>query len=208
MKIIKTIFLLSVLIISFTEAKAFDWKNLKETLTNVAGDDAGNIIDNILKTDNLDIDDLEGTWKSAGPSVSFKSENVLEKAGGVAAATTIENKLAPLYKKAGLENATFTFTKEGKLTITLKNGKKLTGTITKGEKEGTMILSLDKLKKLGKLTAYVSKGTTLSIMFDVSKLVKLVSSIASVSGNASLTSISALLNNYDGVYAGFKFEKQ
>lgn len=208
MRTVKTILLLTAILLSCSETKAFDWESLKKTVSNAVGEDTGNIIDNILKTDNLEIKDLKGTWKSTGPAVSFKSENVLEKAGGVAAATTLENKLEPIYKKAGLENATFTFTEEGKLTITLKNGKKLTGSITKGEKEGTMIITIDKLKKLGKLTAYVSKGTTLSIMFDVSKLVKLVSSIASISGNTTLTTVSSLLKSYDGVYAGFKFDKQ
>ncbi|MBQ7941773.1 MAG: DUF4923 family protein [Muribaculaceae bacterium] len=208
MKSIKTILAIAAIMLSFSSAQAFDWESLKKTVTNVAGEDAGNVIDNILKTDNLEVSDLEGTWKTSGPSVSFKSENVLEKAGGAAAASTIENKLKPFYKKAGLENATFRFTKEGKLTITLKNGKKLTGSIKKGTKEGTMILTLDKLKKLGKLTTYVSKGTSLSIMFDATKLMKLVSSIASYSGSSSLTSITSLLNSYDGVYAGFKFDKE
>lgn len=208
MKSIKTILAIAAIMLSFSSAQAFDWESLKKTVTNVAGEDAGNVIDNILKTDNLEVSDLEGTWKTSGPSVSFKSENVLEKAGGAAAASTIENKLKPFYQKAGLENATFRFTKEGELTITLKNGKELTGSIKKGTKEGTMILTLDKLKKLGKLTTYVSKGTSLSIMFDATKLMKLVSSIASNSGSSSLTSITSLLNSYDGVYAGFKFDKE
>lgn len=208
MKTFKILLLFTVITSPLSEIQAFDWTNLSKIVSNYVGEDAGNVIDNILKTDNLEVEDLAGTWVSSGPAVSFKSENVLEKAGGAAAATSVENKLAPFYQKAGLENATFTFTTEGKVTITLKNGKKLNGTIQKGEKEGTMVFQLDKLKKLGKLTTYVSKGTTLSIMFDASKLVKLVSSIATFTGNSTLTTVSTLLNSYDGVYAGFKFNKQ
>lgn len=208
MKTLKTSLLLIVMIISFSQAKAFDWESLKKTVSNVAGDDAANVLDNILKTDKLEVSDLKGTWVTNGPAVTFKSENIMEKAGGVATASAIESKLAPLYKKAGLDNATFTFSEDGKMTITLKNGKTLSGTIEKGTEEGTMVITISKLKKLGKLTAYVSKGTSLSIMFDVSKLVKLVSSIASFTGNATITSLTSMLNSYDGVYAGFKFDKQ
>lgn len=208
MKTVKTIFLAAALAFSCNQAAAFDWSTLSNAVKKAAGDDVANVVDNILKTDKIEVADLEGTWKSAGPAVSFKSENTLEKAGGVAAAATIESKLAPYYNKVGLENCTFTFTKEGAVTITLKNGKTITGTVTKGTTDGTMVFSFDKLGKLGKLTAYVSKGTTLSIMFDASKLVKLVSAVAKVAGTSSLSTVSTLLNSYDGVYAGFKLDKQ
>lgn len=207
MKLTKSLLLIAIVALSCNQAQAFDWESLKKAVSNVVGDNASSVVDNILKTDNLEVSDLEGTWTSSGPAVSFKSENVLEKAGGVAAATTIEGKLEPYYKKAGLENVTFTFTKEGEMTVTLKNGRSFTGTVTKGETEGTMIFQFGNFKKLGKLTAYVSKGTSLSIMFDASKLVKLVTTIATYTGNSTLSSVTTLLNNYDGVYAGFKFSK-
>ncbi len=171
------------------------------------GNIVGAVVNNILKTDNLDVADLAGTWRSAGPALSFESEDLLNKAGGVAMASTIEGKLAPYYKKMGLENMTFTFTTEGEVTITLKNGKKITGTVKKGEKEGTMVFTFSKLAKLGSLTAYVSKGSNLTIMFDATKLVNLVSAIAKYSNISSFSTIAAMLNSYKGVYAGFKFEK-
>lgn len=208
MKFIKFTLVVVAFMLSVNTANAFDWESLKKAVSNVIGDDAGSVVDNILKTDDLEVEDLEGTWKSSGPAVSFKSENVLEKAGGVAAATTIENKLAPYYKKAGLENVVFTFTKEGTVTVTLKNGRTISGTVVKGEVEGTMVFTFGKLNLLGNLTAYVSKGTSLNIMFDADKLVKLVTAIANYSKNTTLTSVSTLLNSYDGVYAGFKFDKQ
>lgn len=208
MKLVKLTLVLVAFMLSVNSVYAFDWESLKKAVSNVIGGDAGSVVDNILKTDNLEVKDLEGTWKSSGPSVSFKSENVLEKAGGVAAATTIENKLAPYYSKAGLENVVFMFTKEGAVTIILKNGKKISGTVEKGVVEGTMIFSFGVLSKVGKLTAYVSKGTSLSMMFDADKLVKLVTAIANYSKNSTLTSVSTMLNSYDGVYVGFKFDKQ
>jgi hypothetical protein len=208
MKSIKTIILATAMLLSFNQAQAWDWSSIKDAVSNVIGDNAGNIVDNILKTDKLEVADLAGTWKSSGSAISFKSENVLEKAGGVAAASTIESKLDPYYKKVGLDKATFTFTQEGNLTITLKNGRQITGTVEKGTTEGTMVFTFGKLAGLGKVTAYVSKGTTLSIMFDASKLIKFVSAIASYTGQSTLSSVASLLNKYDGMYAGFKFEKQ
>lgn len=208
MKLIKTILVMTALVLSYNSASAWDWSSIKNAVSSVIGSDASSVVDNILQTDNLDVEDLEGTWKSTGPAVSFKSENVLEKAGGVAAAATIENKLKPYYSKVGLENATFTFTKDGAVTITLKSGRQISGTVTKGTEEGTMIFTFGTLAKLGTLTAYVSKGTSLNIMFDASKLVKLVTAIATYSGSSSLSSVSTLLNKYEGVYAGFKFDKQ
>ena len=208
MKSIKTIILATAMLMSFSQAQAWDWSSIKDAVSNVIGDNAGNIVDNILKTDKLEVADLAGTWKSSGSAISFKSENVLEKAGGVAAASTIESKLAPYYKKVGLDKATFTFTQDGNLTITLKNGRQITGTVEKGTTEGTMVFTFGKLAGLGKVTAYVSKGTTLNIMFDASKLIKFVSAIASYTGQSTLSSVASLLNKYDGMYAGFKFEKQ
>ena len=208
MKLIKSIIVMIAMVASFNAAQAFDLESLKKAAGNIIGESGSSILDNILKTDKLEVKDLAGTWKCNGPAVTFKSENLLNQAGGVAAATAIEEKLAPYYKKAGLDNATFTFTEEGEVTITLKNGKKINGIVTLGEKEGTMIFQFGKLKNVGKVTAYVSKGTTLSIMFDATKLMSLVQAIAKFSGNSTLNTVSSLLNSYDGVYAGFKLGKQ
>lgn len=208
MKLARIIFTMMALIVSFNYAQAFDLESLKKAAGNIIGDNGGTILDNILKTDKLEVSDLAGTWKSSGSAISFKTEDLLKKAGGTAAAATIEEKLNPYYKKAGLDNAVFTFTKDGNLTITLKNGKKVTATVTKGEGEGIFIFQFGKLTSVGKLTAYVSKGTALSIMFDATKLMKLVSAIAKVANNSTISTVSSLLNNYDGLYAGFKLSKQ
>lgn len=208
MRLIRTIFFATAFILSFNQAQAWDWSSLSGVVSSVVGEDVANVVDNIIKTDKIEVADLAGTWTTNGAAVSFKSENLLEQAGGVAAASTIENKINPYYKRIGLDKATFEFTKEGELIITLRNGTKINGVVTKGETEGTMTFAFKDLKNLGKLTAYVSKGTTLSIMFDTTKFVKLLSSIANYAGSSSLSTVSTLLNTYEGMYVGFKFEKQ
>ncbi len=189
-----------------SSANAFDLTTLKNALTDGT---ASSILDNIIQKEDVNVADLVGSWKSTGPAVSFKSENLLQRAGGVAAASTIENKLAPYYKKAGLQNAVFTFVKDGTVTITLKSGRTITGTVKKGTTTGTLIFNFSQLgtsSKLTEFTAYVTKGTTLSIMFDATKLLKLANAIAKYSGNATMGTAASLLNSYKGMYVGFKFE--
>lgn len=183
---------------------AWDLSNLKN-LNGLSG-----VVNSLVSSDKVNISDLKGTWKSTGPAFVFKSENLLQKAGGTAAQATIESKLQKYYQKAHLEDFTMEFDGEGNFTMTLKNGKTITGTVTKGTTDGTMVFNFGKLNKskLSKLTAYVQKGTQLSITFDISKLNTLLSSISKISGNSTISTVSSLLNSYKGMYAGFKFEKK
>ena len=89
--------------------------------------------------------------------------------------------------------------------------KKLTfkGKIVYGEK-GECTLQMQGLGKIagGNFKAqWQVVGNSLSLTFDVSKLVDLVGKIAAVSGKSSLTTLAKLLESYDGVYAGFRFNK-
>lgn len=169
----------------------------------------GGVVNSIISTDNVNVSDLNGTWKCTGPAFVFKSENLLQKAGGTAAQATIESKLQKYYQMAHLEDFTMQFDGNGNFTMTLKNGKTITGTVTKGTTDGTMIFNFGKLNKskLSTLTAYVQKGTQLSITFDISKLNTLLSAVSKFSGNSAISTVSSLLNSYKGMYAGFKFNK-
>ena len=94
--------------------------------------------------------------------------------------------------------------------MTFKNGRTTSGTVTKGAKDGTIVFNFSTLgsTKLRQVTAYVQKGTQLSITFDISKLNTLLSSVSKFTGNSTISTVSSLLNSYKGMYAGFKFEKQ
>ena len=50
----------------------------------------------------------EGTWKYAGPAVTFKGDNALKNLGGAAAGAALEAKLKGYYDKAGLQNMVMT----------------------------------------------------------------------------------------------------
>lgn len=214
MKNCKTFFLATVMVAATAASGyAFDLSSLLKSATSSST--LSSIIDGVISTDDISVADLEGTWSYTGPAVSFASEDLLEKAGGSVVTSQIEEELEPYYEKAGLTGMTFVFDSEGNVTVTLKSGKTISGTVTEGDTSGTMVFNFasslskisSKLSSVGNLTAYVTKGTSLSIMFDASKLQTVVSTLSSLTSNSTLSTLSSLLSSYDGVYAGFKFSK-
>ncbi len=199
---IKSIILALCAVIACSNSYAFDLKSLKNL-------NLGGIVNSLISTDKVETTDIVGTWKVSGPGIVFKSENLLQKAGGTAAEAAIEGKLLTYYQRFGLTDIVMTFDGTENFTMTLKNGRTISGTVTKGTKDGTMVFNFSALgtSKLSKVTAYVSKGTQLSITFDISKLSNIIASVAKLSGNGTVSSVSSLLSSYKGIYAGFKFEQ-
>ena len=100
------------------------------------------------------------------------------------------------------EDSTFTF----KLRVT-----SLSGTISRDEESGNFVFTFQALKKIkiGSMEAYVIKnGNQMSLTFDVSKLITIIEKVGSVSGNSTIKGVSALLNQYDGITAGFKLKRE
>lgn len=202
---IKTFTLVALMaVVACGNARAWDWKKGIEDL-NIKS-----IVNSVVSKDKVEVEDLKGTWHSTGPAINFKSENLLQKAGGAAAEAAIEEKLEKYYAKSGMDKISFTFDGTENFTMTLKNGHTVKGTVTKGTQDGTMVFNFSKINssKLGKVTAYVSKGTQLSVTFDITKLSTLVAGLAKYSNSKAIGSASSLLNSYKGIYAGFKFEQQ
>lgn len=171
----------------------------------------GGIVSGLLSNDKVSAESMVGTWKYASPAVCFQSENLLQKAGGAAMATQLENKLAPYYKTAGITKLVLTI--EQDKSFTMQVGKvPLTGTIETDGKGQVYFnfAALNNSVALGKMKAYVNMtaGTQMSLMFDVSKLVDIVSKVGSVAGNSTINGVTSLLTSYDGVCAGFKLNKQ
>lgn len=169
----------------------------------------GSTLGNIIATDKFKAEDLVGTWNYKAPAVAFQSENILKKAGGAAAATTIENKLAPYYSKLGLTRTTITVDQD--LNFTMKFGVvTLSGTVSKDE-NNHLVFAFSAFGKvsLGKMTASATKvGDTLNLTFDATKLIQLLTKVAGVIHNQTLDGITKLLSSYDGIYMGFKLTKQ
>ena len=132
----------------------------EQSSTSSSEDKLGGLISgisNILGKSNIEIADLAGTWNYKKPAVAFKSDNLLKKAGGTAAAEVIESKLAPYYQKAGMSNFKLIFNSDS--TFTMKfNAASLSGTISKGN-DGEFIFNFKAIKKInvGKLNSVITK---------------------------------------------------
>lgn len=188
-------------------------KGSKDNSSDSGGSVLGGILGNLLSSDKISIQSMSGTWTYNAPAVSFKSDNLLMKAGGSAAASNIESKLAPYYKTAGLENMTLTVNNDSTFTMKLRTTT-LKGTIsavTDKDSQANFIFNFQVAGKIniGKMDTYVtmSGNSSMSLMFDVSKLATIIEKVATLSGNSTAKSISGLLNNYDGICAGFKLSK-
>ena len=217
MKLTKNIIIVLALLTALPAMASGDLKDLLNSVTsgksssdnnsNPLGS-RGSVISNLTASSSFELADLQGTWDYQSPAVTFQSDNVIQKAGGAAAASTIEGKMAPYYEKAGITSLQLTVDAENNFTMKLKRGS-LKGTVSKDE-QGNLEFNFSAFGKikLGKVSAFATKsGNTLNLTFDVSKLISIVKSVSSVSGISSLNTISSLLSSYDGIYAGFKLNR-
>lgn len=156
------------------------------------------------------VEKLAGTWSYTAPAVTFKSDNFLLKAGGAAAATTIENKLEPYYKTAGLTSLVVTIQTDSTFTFKAKR-MTLSGTISRDEKAGTYIFKFKALKSInvGSMEAYIALNgsNAMDLTFDVSRLMTIIQKVGAISGNSTIKGVSSLLNQYDGLTAGFSLKR-
>jgi hypothetical protein len=170
----------------------------------------GGVLSNVLSTDKVSTDDMVGTWTYSSPAVKFESENLLLKAGGTAASTTVQNKLAKYYKTLGFTNMTLTVTSDKQFTLKSKR-LSLSGTLEQGTNDGEIIFNFTALSTVpvGSYTANVSiSGSTMSFTFDASKLMTLVNTVSTYAGNSTLSTLNTLLQQYDGMKVGFTMNKK
>lgn len=169
------------------------------------------MVEGLISKSNLSEADLVGSWQYSAPAVAFQSDNLLQKAGGAAAAGIITEKLAPYYAKAGITSLTAVFNQDKTFKFQVKRVT-LSGTFEKDatSETGDFIFNFKAAGKIpvGKFKAHVEKvGSKLTITFDASKLITLVNTIASISGQATLKSVATMLNSYDGLNCGFELSK-
>lgn len=210
MKILKAIM---VGVIMMTSTIAMQAQSLSDILGGLGGSSnnsgSGNILSGIIEgvftKSNLSLEDLVGEYQASGPAVTFKSDNFLQKAGGIAGAAAIESKLNPYYEKYGLNNMTLTVDKDYNFVMKIKS-LSLKGTITKNDSDGTFNFNFNVVGiSLGKFTAYVEKsGKNLNLMFDATKLKSFISAVAKFTGNSLATAAGSILDSYDGMCVGWK----
>ncbi len=205
----KTFLLLAVAFAMVGSAQAFTLNDIFGS--GGLGDILGNIqstIESATASTNFTIDQLTGTWKYSSPGVQFESDNALQKIGGAAAASAVENKLSPYYIRAGIDKLTLTVDNAHNFVIKTKYGS-FKGTIEKGT-DSKLVFNFKAFGKIniGRINVMATKsGSMLNLAFDAKKLVTIAQKISSLSKNSSLQSIADILSKYEGIYVGVKLRK-
>ena len=145
--------------------------------------------------------ELYGAWAYTQPGCAFTSENLLAKAGGAVAAETCKEKMLPVFNSLGIssQNTQFLFTQDHQFQAYVK-GIPVSGTYTYDPSNATI-----KLKTmLFSTNMYVTRTTQgLAFTFESKNLLKVLQTIAAVSGNSTLQTVSDLSKQFDGVRLGF-----
>ena len=161
----------------------------------------GNVLGSVLGINKVSESTIFGTWKYAQPGCAFTSENLLAKAGGEVAAQKVKSELLTTYSTMGINssNTYLTFGEDNSFSGKVA-GKSVSGTYALNTNNGQLTLKT----LLFSLNGYVNLNTSgMSLLFESQKLLSIFQTVGSMSGNASLSTISELSKNYDGVRLGF-----
>lgn len=165
----------------------------------------GDAISSVIGSNKLTKSQLYGTWKYNGPGCAFTSNSALAKAGGEVVASQIKAKLKEDYNKVGFtsRNTQITFNKDNTFTAYV-DGKKFSGNYTYDESSNALRLT----GLLLSLNGYATRNSQgVAILFESKKLLTLIQTMATMSGNATLSSIGEISKNYNGVRLGFDMAK-
>ncbi len=172
------------------------------TVTNVLGSLLGNSI-------TLSKSTIIGTWSYTGASCVLESDNALAQAGGAVATAKIEDKMNSYLGKVGV--------KEGKCSFTFAENDSCTFKVGNREIKGRYELNGEEKKIQFSFlydrftaTAHVAyEVTSLSIVFNADKMLGLVQKVAPTASKYSTTlaTLSALIENYNGMMLGMKLKK-
>lgn len=166
------------------------------------------ILNNVIGSATFSQADLcAHTWKYSKPGCAFTSENLLAKAGGEIAASKVEEDLSKYYSKFGFSNSNtyFTFKTDGTFAAKI-DGKSWSGTYTFDEKTHAIQLKGLLLSASGFATR---TANGISLLFEQKKLLTLVKTLSklNLTGSTTMSAVSSIVDNYDGVRIGFEMTK-
>ncbi len=200
---VKSVVLGAILMTSLSASAQIDLGNLGKVVSSAIGGEAGSIISS---KNNVSKENIVGTWTYKQPSISFESNDLLKQAGGQLTSAAIEKKLAEQFTKVGITAGKFLITFGSDNTFsTIKNGVVTTS--------GTYVLNGSKitfsyLEGSAKITGYAQmKNGLLSISFDSSKVLDVMSKMSKYSANTTLSTISSLAGSFNGMKTGVALAK-
>ena len=166
------------------------------------------ILNNVIGSATFSQADLcAHIWKYCKPGCAFTSENLLAKAGGEIAASKIEEDLSKYYSKFGFSksNTYFTFKTDGTFAAKI-DGKSWNGTYTFDEKTHAIQLKGLLLSASGFATR---TANGISLLFEQKKLLTLIKTLSklNLTGSTTMSAVSSIVDNYDGVRIGFEMTK-
>lgn len=196
-KYVLSLAVVSALLLVTTDVQAQSWKDLfnKDNIEKVVNAVTGN-----------QTIDMTGTWTYSGSAIEFESDNLLQKAGGAAAAAVAEKKLDEQLAKVGIKDGQVSFTFNADSTFTSTVGKRtMTGTYSYDATDKVVHLIYFKLLNMNAKVNCTS--TNMDLLFNSDKLLKLIAFISSKSSSTTLKTISSLADSYDGMMLGFALKK-
>lgn len=200
---LKSVVIGSLIMTSVSASAQIDLGNLSKVVSSAVGKDVSSII---TGKNNVSKENIVGTWTYKQPSISFESNDLLKQAGGQLTSAAIEKKLAEQFTKVGITAGKFFVTFGNDNTFsTIKNGVVTTS--------GTYVLSGSKitfsyLEGSAKITGYAQmKNGLLSISFDSSKVLDVMSKMSKYSANSTLSTISSLAGSFNGMKTGVALVK-
>lgn len=179
--------------------------NLGSLDSATAGATIGNVIASVLGLNKMTRQDIIGSWTYASPGCAFTSDQLLAKAGGEVAAAEIKAKVEPTYTKLGIKasNTSVTFNEDGTFTARFA-GKQLSGNYTFSETDYKVTLQTLLLS----INCYAKKNVSgIGLLFESSKLLTLLQTMAAFSGDATIQTVGELSKNYDGLRLGFDYKR-
>ena len=196
-KYVLSLAVVSALLLVTTNVQAQSWKDLfnKDNIEKVVNAVTGN-----------QTIDMTGTWTYSGSAIEFESDNLLQKAGGAAAAAVAEKKLDEQLAKVGIKDGQVSFTFNADSNFTSTVGKRtMTGTYSYDATDKVVHLRYFKLLNMNAKVNCTS--TNMDLLFNSDKLLKLIAFISSKSSSTTLKTISSLADSYDGMMLGFALKK-
>lgn len=156
--------------------------------------------------------DIKGNWDYSGVAVKLVSEDLLKSAAAGVAAGQVEEKLDAYVQKIGIRPGMFGFSfSEDNTFKTVFKGKTIPGTYTLDEEAKTLTMTYGKsgVMKGFTMTATVNiTSSQLDLMFNADKLLDFIVKVSSTSKNSTLSTISAIAEQYDGMKLGFQLLKK
>ena len=180
--------------------------NMNQVLSAMTnGTGVTNAITSVIGLDKVTPQGLIGSWQYKNPGCAFTSKNLLYKAGGEVAAVQIEEKLLPYYQQVGISgnNTNITFNQDGTFSA------KICGTPFNGRytfDEASQKVTLKGL--LLTVNCYTKREISgISILFEGKKLLSVLQTMAALTGNQNLETVSEISKNYEGVRVGFDMNR-